>query len=84
MRDLHVGFGILLPVSDTPNKLMTGLGFFLDAIGPLAIWYLVVAIIGAAAVSGAPRKSVGWVLGGLYLVLMVCFATLGAMFNRGG
>jgi hypothetical protein len=84
MRGLHTGFGILLPESDSPSKLMTGLGFFLDAIGPLSIWYLVVLIIGAAAVSGAPRKSVAWVLGGLYLAVMIFFAVLGAMFNRGG
>lgn len=84
MRGLHTGFGILLPESDAPSKLMTALGFFLDAIGPLALWYLAVVIIGAAAVSGAPRKSVGWVLGGLYLGVMVFFSALGAMFNRGG
>jgi hypothetical protein len=84
MRGLHTGFGILLPESDPPSKLMTGLGFFLDAIGPLSVWYLAVVIIGAAAVSGAPRKSVGWVLGGLYVVVMMFFAVLGAMFNRGG
>ena len=84
MRGLHTGFGILLPESDPPSKLITGLGFFLDAIGPLALWGLAVVIIGAAAVSGAPRKSVGWVLGGLYVAMMVFFAALGAMFSRAG
>jgi hypothetical protein len=84
MRGLHTGFGILLPESDTPSKLMTGLGFFLDAIGPLALWYLAVVIIGAAAVSGAPRKSVGWVFGALYVGMTIFFAALGAMFSRGG
>jgi hypothetical protein len=84
MRGLHTGFGILLPESDAPSKLTTGLGFFLDAIGPLALWYLAVVIIGAAAVSGAPRKSVGWVLGALYVGVTIFFAALGAMFSRGG
>ena len=84
MQGLHTGFGILLPESDAPSKLMTALGFFLDAIGPLAVWYLAVLIIGAATVSGAPRKSVGWVLGGLYVAVMIFFAALGAMFNSGG
>lgn len=84
MRGLHTGFGILLPESDPPSKFMTALGFFLDAIGPLALWYLAVVIIGAAAVSGAPRKSVGWVLGALYVGVTIFFAALGAMFSRGG
>jgi hypothetical protein len=84
MKGLHTGFGILVPDSETPNKLLTAVGFFLDAIGPFSIWYLAVLIIGASALSGAPRKSVGWVLGGLYLVLMIFFAALGAMFSRGG
>ena len=63
---------------------MTGVGFFLDAIGPLAVWYLVVVVLGAAALSGAPRKNVAWALGALYVVLMMCFAALGAMFSRAG
>ena len=84
MKGLHIGFGILLPVSDPPNKVMTGVGFFLDAIGPLAVWYLVVVVLGAAALSGAPRKNVAWALGALYVVLMMCFAALGAMFSRAG
>ncbi len=68
----HVGFGILLPPSETPSRLMTGLGVFLDGIGPLAIWYVAVLAIGASVMSGAPRKSSAWVIGGLYLLLL-CF-----------
>ena len=84
MKGLHTGFGVLLPESETPSKLMTGLGFFLDGIGPLALWYVVVLVIGAAALSGSPRKSVGWVLGSLYVAMTVFFSALGAMFSRGG
>jgi len=84
MRGLHTGFGILVPESDPPTKFQTALGFFLDSIGPLSLWYLAVVIIGAAALSGARRKSVAWVLGGLYVAIMIFFSALGAMFNRGG
>jgi hypothetical protein len=83
MKGIHTGFGILIPDSDTPSKLMTGLGIFLDALGPLSIWYLAVVIIGAAALSGARRKSVVFAVGGLYLVLMIFFSVLGGMFSRG-
>src|SRR5262245_386694 len=84
MRGIHTGFGILVPEGDPPGKLLTGIGLFLDAIGPLSIWYLAVVIIGAAALSGAKRKSVAWVIGGLYVVLMIFFSALGGMFSRGG
>lgn len=83
MRGIHTGFGILIPESDPATRLQTGLGFFLDAIGPLSIWYVAVLVIGAAALSGAPRKSVAWVVGGLYAALMVFFAALVAMMTRG-
>ena len=83
MQGVHVGFGILMPESDPPTKLQTGLAFFLDTIGPLALWYLVVLIIGAAALSGAPRNRVTWVVGGLYLVLMVFIAALMSMAAKG-
>jgi hypothetical protein len=84
MRGLHVGFGILLPDVDPPSKLMVALGVILDSIGPLSIWYLVVGIIGAAALSGAPRKSVTWVLASLYLVLVVFMAAMAALFTPAG
>jgi Yip1-like protein len=84
MKGLHTGFGILLPDADPPSKLIAGLGFFLDAIGPLSIWYLAVLIIGAATLSGAKRKSVAWVVGGLYVALMACFAAIVGMMTKGG
>lgn len=80
MRGVHVGFGILLPDADPPTKLHTALGILLDAVGPFAIWYLVVGIIGAAALSGAPRRSVAWTLGILYLVIMAFVAALAALW----
>ncbi len=70
-QSAHVGFGILLPPTDTPSRLMTGLGVFLDGIGPLAIWYVAVLAIGASVMSGAPRKNAAWVIGGLYVVLLL-------------
>lgn len=79
MQGVHVGFGILLPEVDTPSRLMAGLGVFLDGIGPFAIWYLVVGILGAAALSGAPRKSVGWVMVGLYLACLALGAALASL-----
>ncbi len=83
LKGIHVGFGILLPDSDTPSKLMTGLGGFLDGLGPFAIWWLAVAILGATALSGAKRPSVAWVLGGLYLAALVFLSAMGAMFGPG-
>lgn len=81
MKGVHTGFGLLLPEADTPTKLMTGLGVFLDGIGPLSIWYLIVLVIGASALSGAPRRSAAWVLGGLYVGLILLFAALAAVFT---
>jgi hypothetical protein len=66
---------------ETPSKLMTGLGVLLDALGPFSIWYLAVGILGTAALSGAPRKSVTWVMVGLYLAVMVFVAAIAAMFT---
>ena len=81
MRGRPSGFGMLLPESDTPTKLMTGLGVFLDFLGPLQIWYLVVGILGAAALAGVPRKSAAWTLGAIYLVVGLFVAALSAMFT---
>jgi hypothetical protein len=81
-RDVHVGFGILLN-PETPSKLTTGVQAFLDLLGPLALWHLVVGILGAAALSGAPRKSVAWVLGGLYLAVSLLMAALAGLFTPG-
>lgn len=83
MKGIHTGFGLLLPESETPGKLMTGLAAFLDGIGPLAIWYVAVVVLGASTLSGAPRKSVAWVLGGLYVVILALIAAMAAMGARG-
>lgn len=81
MRGIHLGFGILLPENDPPTRLLTAAGAFLDALGPLSIWYLVVGILGATALSGAPRKSVAWVLTGIYLAFALFGAAMAAMFT---
>ena len=75
----HVGFGILLPPSEVPSRFMTGLGVFLDGIGPLAIWYVAVLAIGASVMSGAPRKSSAWVIAGLYVVLLLFGAAMASL-----
>ena len=50
---------------------------------PLAIWYVAVVVLGASTLSGAPRKSVAWVLGGLYVVILALIAAMAAMGARG-
>src|SRR5690349_19943580 len=47
-RGVHTGFGVLLPETETPSKLLTGLGVLLDALGPFSIWSLAGVIIGTA------------------------------------
>ena len=81
LKAVHVGFGMLLPDSETPSKLQNALAVVLDGLGPLSLWYLVVAILGAAALSGAPRKSVAWVLSGIYLAMILFSAAMAAMFS---
>jgi hypothetical protein len=84
MTNLHVGFGILLPVEDPPSKLTVGLGTFLDqGIGPFALWYLVVVALGAAALSGGGRRPVILTLGGLWLVVIAIISVLAAVFAPG-
>jgi hypothetical protein len=84
MSNLHTGFGVLLPVEDPPSKLVVGLGAFLDhGIGPFAIWYVAVLALGAAALSGAPRRSVMLALGGLWLAAVAIIAVVAALFAPG-
>ena len=83
IRKVHIGFGILLPDPETPSRLVTGAQAFLDGLGPLSIWYVVVAILGLSALSGAPRKASAWVMGGLYLALVLLGATIAALTQRG-
>lgn len=80
---VHLGLAALLPESDAPSKLMVALRIFLDQIGPFQIWYVIVAVLGAAALSGAARKNVAWVLVSLYLALVLFFSAVGAVFAPG-
>jgi hypothetical protein len=83
MKGVHVGFGALLPMDDPPSKLQAALGFFLDRIGPLELWYLAVLILGAAALSGAPRKRTMWAVGGVYMVIMLFIAVITFITTKG-
>ncbi len=84
MNNLHVGFGVLLPVEDPPSKLMVGLGTFLDhGIGPLSLWYVAVLAVGAAALSGAPRRRVLLAVGGLWLAVILVISVVAALFAPG-
>lgn len=83
LKGIHLGLAVLLPEPETPNKLHAGLTVFLDAIGPFSIWYLAVAILGASALSGAPRKNVAWVLIALYLALAGLLSAVAAVFSPG-
>jgi len=82
-KGIHLGLAALLPPEDTPSKLHVGLSVLLDAVGPFSIWYLFVAVIGCSALSGAPRKSVAWVLIALYLALTAIFAAVAAFMAPG-
>lgn len=81
---VRIGFGLLVPEPETPNRLLTGLATFLDGLGPFQIWWLVVVILGAAALSGAPRRAVARSLSAIYVVVLLVVAGLAAMFSRGG
>ena len=84
MEGVHIGFGILLPVTEEPSRLLHGLGTFLDqGIGPFAVWYVAVMALGAAALSGAPARRVFATLGGLWVVVMAVYAVLSGLFGRG-
>lgn len=83
ITDVHLGLGLLVPEGDAPTKLQRGLTGFLDLIGPFEAWWLFVAIVGAAALSGAPRKKVAWVVVALYLALGAFFTAAGAFFGPG-
>lgn len=83
VREVHVGFGVLLQGSDPPSKLTSGLMVFLDGMGPLAIWAIVVGILGLSALSGAPRKSSAWVMASLYVGLQALAAVLAGVFSHG-
>jgi Yip1-like protein len=83
LKGIHLGLGALIPQSDPPQRLQVALTSLLDAIGPFNLWFLVVAILGAVALSGAPRKSVTGVMVGLYVALAVFMAAMAAVFTPG-
>ncbi|MFI5370165.1 MAG: YIP1 family protein [Candidatus Eisenbacteria bacterium] len=83
VKAVHLGLAVLLPDPETPNKMLMAAKVFLDAIGPFAIWALVVSILGASALSGAPRKSVAWVCIALTLVFAAFGAAMAAMLGPG-
>jgi hypothetical protein len=76
MKGIHFGLAAFLPEADPPAKWHSMLGVLLDAFGPFNIWYVAVAVLGCSALSGAPRRSVAWVLGGLAVALAVVSALL--------
>ena len=82
-KGVHLGLGALVPEPETPTKLHTGLTTFLDFIGPFEAWWLVVAVIGVAALTRAPRRNVAWVLVALYLAFGAFLAAVAAFFNPG-
>lgn len=84
MHGVHVGFGVLTPEAGPDEKLLRALAVFLDWIGPFGIWHVAVAVLGAAYLSGAPRKSVAWALGILYAVCGLIAAGLAALIPGGG
>ena len=83
VREVHVGFGILLQGSEAPSRLTTGLMIFLDGLGPLAIWYVAVGILGLSALSGAPRRASAWVMASLYLGMQLLVAVIAGVTTRG-
>jgi hypothetical protein len=82
-KGVHLGLGALVPEAETPSKLQMGLTTFLDFIGPFEAWWLVVAVIGVAALTRAPRRNVAWVLVALYLAFGAFLAAVAAFFNPG-
>lgn len=83
-QNVHIGFGALLPVADPPSKLLTGLGVFLDyGLGPFQVWHLVVLVLGTAALSGAPRRTLAWAVGGLWVGLMLIVGAVSVLFAPG-
>lgn len=82
-KGVHLGLGALLPEADSPSKLQVGLSTFLDALGPFEAWWVAVVVIGVAALSGAPRRNVAWVLVALYLAFGAFIAAVKAFFIPG-
>jgi len=83
MKGIHFGFAAFLPEADPPARWHSMLTVLLDAFGPFNIWYVVVAVLGCSALSGAPRRSVAWVLGGLAVGLVVVSALVAGWMAPG-
>jgi hypothetical protein len=83
LKGIHLGLGALVPQADPPQRLQVALTSLLDAIGPFNLWFLAVAILGATALSGAPRKSVTGVMVGIYVAVAVLMAGMAALFTPG-
>lgn len=83
IQGVHLGLGVLVPESETPNKLLIGLTTFLDSLGPFTVWWAVVVILGVGVLTGAPRRNLAWVLVSLYLAFVVLISAASAFFNPG-
>ena len=82
-KGIHLGLGALIPEGETPDKLRTGITMFLDFFAPFEAWRIAVAVIGVAALTGAPRRNVAWVMVALYLAFGAFLAAVNALFNPG-
>ncbi len=81
LQGQHLSLAVLLPTPDTPSKLLSGVAFFLDyGLGPFWLWWLAVMVLGTSALSGAPRRSVAWTMGGIWLAVILVIATVKAIF----
>lgn len=80
--DVRLSPAVLLPAMSEASKLEVGLISFFQWLSPFSIWFLVVAIIGASRLSGAPRKNVAWVVAGIYLAFAVALSAVAMMFSR--
>ena len=70
------------PLPSLRDAALAGAGLVAAFMVALA-GYLVVAVIGCSALSGAPRKNVAWVLSALYLALAAVFAVVAAVYTPG-
>jgi hypothetical protein len=76
MKGIHFGLAAFLPEADPPARWHAMLAVALDAFGPFNVWYVAVAVLGCAALTGGRRRDVAWVLGGLAVALAVVSALL--------
>jgi len=84
IREIHVGFGILVPEPDVPSGLTTFFRSFLDGLGPFSIWHVAVATFGLAALGRAAVREAALAVASLYVVLDLLGAGLAALTTRGG